>query len=111
MNNWNGIGRLGSDPDVKYFEGGSVKARIRIALDAYKQEQTLWLTVEAWGKTAEVIANYCRKGSQIGISGELRENQWEAKDGSGTRKELFVNASRIDLLGSKAETGYNDDSF
>jgi single-strand DNA-binding protein len=65
------VGRVGGDPDVKYFESGSVVCRLTLAVNraSRNNDQPDWFNLELWGKQAEVAANYVRKGSQIGVSG------------------------------------------
>lgn len=95
-------GRLGSDPDVKYFESGSCKASVSLAVDEFVngEKRTHWIPVEAWGKLAEVIANYAGKGKQIGVQGSLKADSYQDKDGNN-RKRLYVRVDRIELLGTK----------
>jgi single-strand DNA-binding protein len=95
-------GRVGSDPEIRYFESGACKATLSLAVDGYanKEKITHWIPLEAWGKTAEVIANYVTKGKQIGVQGSLRMESWEDKDGQ-KRSRLFVHVDQLQLLGSK----------
>lgn len=106
MNNVNLIGRLGQEPELKYFDSGNVKASFSLAIDEGKdkegQKQTTWLDVEAWGKTAEIVGNYVRKGDQVGVSGRLQRQTWEAQDG-GKRSKVLVIANRVHLLSNRNE--------
>jgi single-strand DNA-binding protein len=97
-------GRLGADPETRYFESGSVVAKFRLALSEFAggKEITHWVSVEAWGKTAEIAANYLKRGSLVGVSGSLKEESWTNRDGSKASR-LVVKADRIHLLGSKAQ--------
>ena len=98
------IGRLGQDPEVRYFESGSCVVKFSMAYDEYKGKDkdsvTHWLNFEAWGKTAEVVANYCKKGSQLAVEGEVITSTYE-KDGA-TRKNVFTKVSKVHLLGSNS---------
>lgn len=91
-------GRLGADPETKYFDSGSVKVRISLAVDKYikGEKATHWFDVEAWAKNAETLASYAKKGDAIGISGSLETNTY-SKDGQNI-KRTFIHADRIELL-------------
>lgn len=108
-------GNLGRDPEAKYFESGNVKATTSIATKDRKD--THWLNLTAWGKTAEIMADYTRKGARIGIKGQLQFSQWE-KDGE-VKQRLHINANSLELMGGKnqerelvkASAGSADDDF
>ena len=101
MNSVNLIGNLGKDPETKYFESGTVKVTFSIAVKGFKKEDTYWIDIEAWGKTAELIAERFTKGSRIGIMGRLTTSQYE-KDGQ-KRTKTFVTVDSIDFLDKKKE--------
>lgn len=113
MNSVNLVGRLGQDPTIKYFESGSVVGEFSLAVDGWNGEQkvTHWIPCKAWGKTAQIIADFVRKGSQVAVSGEIRQESWQDRNSGDTRSKLVVNVSRIDLLGKKAEQADDDNGF
>lgn len=77
------MGHLGRNPELSSTASGVSKCVLAIATSHKKQdgtEITEWHRVTAWGKQAEIIAQYCQKGSQIYIEGTLRYGQYE-KDG------------------------------
>lgn len=90
-------GNLGKDPELKYFESGKCKAQGSIALSRGKTSPTDWVKWEAWGKTAELISNYCVKGSKIGVIGRLKVDRW--KDSP----VLVAIADRVEFLGGKGD--------
>lgn len=96
------VGRLGSEPDVKYFESGTIKADFSIASNRTKQI-TDWYSIGLWGKTAEVAANYVRKGSQVGINGSLVCEWWVDRNGGGERSKFAIKGDKLTLLGSKRD--------
>ena len=100
------VGRLGSDPEVKYFESGTVKADFSIASNRTKQI-TDWYSIGLWGKAAEVAANYVRKGGQVGINGSLTCEWWNDKDGNGERSKFLIRGERMTLLGNKRDEESN----
>lgn len=104
MNNVCLIGRLGADPEIRYFESGTAKTRLRLAVDhPSKDKKTDWIDVEMWGKTAESAAEHLKKGSQVGVVGAIEVNEYE-KDGQ-KRKAVYVNAQRWEFAGSKPRDG------
>ncbi|MBD2604113.1 single-stranded DNA-binding protein [Hassallia byssoidea VB512170] len=95
------VGRCGQDPEIRYFESGSVKASISVAVrPPYKSENALWFDLIAWGSTAEVIANYVKKGTQIAIVGEFGFDRWTDKNSGAMRSKPIVTVQTIELLGS-----------
>lgn len=103
------MGRVGRDPDIKYFESGTVKCTLSLAVSSkFKkgeetQESTDWFDVEAWGKTAEIIANYVHKGDLICIEGTLQTQKWEDKNTGAKRSKVVVNARQVHLLPNKRD--------
>lgn len=78
------VGNLGEDPDVRYMPNGNPVAKISLATsDSYKDkntgqmvDKTEWHRVIFFGKLAEVVGEYCRKGSQIYVEGKLQTRKW-----------------------------------
>ena len=114
------VGRVGGDPDVKYFESGAVKCRLTLAVNRQTKnsDQPDWFNLELWDKQAEVAANYIRKGSLIGVKGTLRFDYWNDRTTGVARSSPLVRVERLDLLGSKrdseppmesASSGFGDD--
>lgn len=82
------IGRLGAQPEVVKFDSGKKLARFSIATnESYKdksgewQDNTQWHTVNAWGKTADLVAQLFTKGQEVLIQGRLVNNSYETKEG------------------------------
>lgn len=113
------VGRAGRDPDVKYFESGSVVCKFTLAVNrrTRNSDEPDWFNLEMWGKTAEVAANYVRKGSLIGVSGSLKFEHWKDRTTGADRSAPVIRVDRMELLGSKrdneaaASGGYADDEF
>lgn len=82
------IGNAGGDPDVRYMPNGNAVTSITLATsDAWKdkqtgqqQERTEWHRVVFFGRIAEVVGEYVRKGSKLYVEGRLQTREWE-KDG------------------------------
>jgi single-strand DNA-binding protein len=119
LNVVNLVGRVGGDPDVKYFESGKVKCRLTLAVDrrSRNSEQPDWFNLELWGKTAEVAANYVRKGKLIGVQGSLKIDRWNDRTTGVERSTPVIHVDRLELLGSKRDNdsdgmgSYNDTEF
>ncbi len=100
------VGRVGGDPDIKYFESGAVKCKLTLAVNrrSRKDDKPDWFTLELWDKTAEVAGNYVRKGSLIGIKGSLKFDTWSDRQTGANRSTPVIRVEQLDLLGSKRDT-------
>ncbi len=99
------VGRAGTDPDVKYFESGSVVCNLTLAVRrrSKNSDQPDWFSLEIWGRTAEIAGNYVRKGSLIGIQGSLKIETWSDRNTGATRSKPVIRVDRLDLLGGKRD--------
>jgi single-strand DNA-binding protein len=98
------VGRVGGEPDVKYFESGSVKCRLTLAVNRMRKDDPPdWFTLELWGKIAEVAANYVHKGSLIGVTGSLKFDHWQDRATGVSRSSPAIRVEKLDLLGSKKD--------
>ena len=103
------IGNLGNDPQVKHLESGKVVANLSIATsDSFKNkegekvENTQWHDLVVWGKTAEIVEKYLKKGSKVAIEGKLTHRNYDDKDGNKRYvTEIVVN--ELLMLGDKRE--------
>jgi single-strand DNA-binding protein len=105
MNNISLVGRIGQDPETRTTAGGSMIAKFSLAVERGRKDQDGnkskdWFTVKAFGKTAEVVAEYVRKGTQLAVAGNMVNEKWEAKDGA-KRDGWQVLADRVTLLGGR----------
>lgn len=82
-------GRLASDPEVKQTQSGKSVARFRLAVGGYHKDDVAWLDFEAWGKTAEMLAQYRHKGDTVGVTAHAVVDQWE-KDGTKHSRVKFI---------------------
>jgi single-strand DNA-binding protein len=99
------IGRLGQDPELKYFDSGSCKARFTLAIDrnvGKNNAQTDWFTVEAWAKLAEFAGEWLKKGTLISVAGSIEVQRWKDQTGN-TREMPVVRATEIRLEGSRRD--------
>jgi single-strand DNA-binding protein len=83
------IGNLGADPDVRSMANGNQVANVSLATsESWRdrntnelQERTEWHRLVFFGKLAEVVGQYCRKGSKIYVEGRLQTRKWQGQDG------------------------------
>jgi single-strand DNA-binding protein len=103
MNSVSLIGRFTADPEIRYLDSGKAVAKFSIAVNRNREEAD-YFDVEAWEKTAEVIGQYCKKGSQVGVSGSLHQERWKDKNTGTGRSKVVIRCARIELLGSKQDS-------
>lgn len=100
------VGRVGQDPEIRYFDSGSCKAKFSIAVDrtlSRENKITDWFNIEVWGKQAEFASEWIKKGALVSIQGAVELNKWT--DQSGVEKEFYyVKASDIRFVGSKRDS-------
>ena len=113
------VGRLTRDPELKTLQSGSAVANLSLAVNktftkgdlkkngvvkfqsnGNKTEKVSFFEVTIWGKLAEVITQYAKKGNQICVSGSLDQQSWDAPDGTKRTKVIIVGTS-VQLLGGK----------
>jgi single-strand DNA-binding protein len=105
------IGNLGKDPEVRYTQSGTAVGNLRIGVTERRKEgeeykdQTEWVSVVCFGKTAENASKYLQKGRQIFVEGRLQTRSWEDKTTGQTRYTTEVIASQLLFLGSAKEGG------
>ena len=119
MNVVNLIGRLTRDPELRYLQSGSSTVRFNLAVDRglskeKKQEAENkgqvtadFINCVAWGKLAETIDRYFRKGSRIGVTGTIQTGSYERQDGTKvyTTDVLVRNIDFIDYSNADTQQG------
>ena len=105
------IGNLGKDPEVRYMPSGEAIANITLATtdtwkdkSGEKQERTEWHRVSFFGRQAEVVGEYLKKGSQIYVEGRIQTRKWQDKEGQD-RYTTEIVADRMQMLGGKSSGG------
>lgn len=101
------IGRLGGDPELKYFQSGSCVATVRIAINrpgAKKDDgqEPDWFKVEIWGDKAQAFADACRKGQLVDVTGRVKIEQWPDRQTGQTRTQLVITADDWKQVGANA---------
>jgi single-strand DNA-binding protein len=103
------MGNLTRDVETRFTPSGAAVTEIGLAVNEKRKQGEQWVDevvfvdITLWGKTAEVCAQYCQKGSPLFVEGKLKLDVWE-KDGKKNYK-LKVVGERIQLLGSRSEGG------
>ncbi|KGD42883.1 single-stranded DNA-binding protein [Burkholderia pseudomallei] len=108
------VGNLGADPEVRYLPSGDAVANIRLATtDRYKEkdsgeykEVTEWHRVSFFGRLAEIVSEYLKKGSSVYVEGRIRTRKWQGQDGQD-RYSTEIVAEQMQMLGGngKGRTG------
>lgn len=96
-------GRLCADPELRQTGSGKYVCSFSVAVNSYSggQSKADFFTVVCWDKTASLVANYFKKGSQILVRGRLTSRKYE-KDGA-SRTAIEITADEVCFCGSKAE--------
>ena len=103
------IGNLTRDPELRYTQSGSAIAKLGLAINRTfkvndeKREETTYVDVDAFGKQAEVIGKYFRKGRPIMVEGRLKTETWEDKNTGQSRSRLGVVLEAFQFLGDKQQ--------
>lgn len=101
------VGRLVRNPELKYLEDGKAVATVTLAVDRnFKNQQgdyeTDFLSCTLWQKNAENTANYCQKGSVIGVTGRIQTRSYENQEGAKVYVTEVV-AEGVKFLSTKKE--------
>jgi single-strand DNA-binding protein len=101
------VGRAGQDTEMKYFESGSAKAEVSIAVDRGKDKEgqkiTDWFKIVFWGRQAEIAGEYVKKGTLVGVEGTIELNSWMDEASGEKKSAYFVKASTLKLIGGKKD--------
>jgi len=106
------VGNLGNDPDVRYTQSGAAVANVSIATsESWKdkttgeqQDRTEWHRVVFFGRLAEIVSEYLKKGSQIYVEGRLQTRKWQDKEGID-RYTTEIVANEMQMLGGRGGGG------
>lgn len=96
------IGRTGKDPDVRHLDSGITVCNFSLATSenytnkqGEKVEQTEWHNIVVWGKLAEVVEKYVKKGMLVYIEGKLKTRQWEKENQKHYTTEIFADGMQM----------------
>ena len=108
------MGNLTRDPEVKYTSSGTAIAKLGMAINRYwrnqdgqQQEETTFVDVDAFGRQAETIGQYLKKGRPIMVEGRLKLDQWDDKQTGQKRSKMAIVLENFQFLDSRGEGGGN----
>ena len=109
LNRWVGIGRLTRDPELRHIPSGAAVTDFSIASNNFytqngeKKEEVSFFNVTAWGKHAETIVKYMKKGSPICIEGRLKQSTWDDTKTGEKRSSVGITVESFHFLQGKSE--------
>ena len=104
MNSWNFTGNLGNDCEQRYTQSGDsvVSFSVGVKSGFGDKASTTWAKCAMFGKRGESVAPYLKKGTLVGISGEVNNREYQDKEGQ-KRYSLDVRVNDLTLLGGKSD--------
>lgn len=106
------IGNVTRDPEIRYTPKGTAVVELGIAVNrrytaenGEKREETTFVDVTFWGRTAEIASEYLRKGRPIYVEGRLQLDSWDDKQTGQKRSRLKVVGEELQMLGSREGGG------
>src|SRR3982751_1306271 len=106
------LGNLTRDPEVRYTPKGTAVTELGMAVNRVytaengeKREETTFVDVTLWGRTAEIAGEYLAKGRPVLIEGRLQTDSWDDKETGKKRTRLTVVGENMTMLGSRGEGG------
>ncbi|MBE7437833.1 MAG: single-stranded DNA-binding protein [Spirochaetales bacterium] len=106
------VGRMTRDPELKHTGNGGAYVRFGLANNrnytagGERKEEVSFFNCVAWGRQAEIIHQYCKKGKQVAIEGRLQQRSWQSQDGQ-KQNSVDIVVSFLQMLGS-AQGGSRD---
>ena len=105
------VGNIGRDPELKYTQSQTAVCNLSVATNEVwndkngeRQEKTEWHRIVVWGKQAENVSKYLRKGSQVYIEGSLSTRSWDDKTGQ-KRYTTEIRATAVQFLDHRGDGG------
>jgi single-strand DNA-binding protein len=109
------IGNAGKDPETKYTDAGVAVCTLTLATkhswkekEGQRQEKTEWHRVVFWGKLAEIVDRYVRKGSQVYVEGRIETRKWTDKNGNDKYTTEIV-ADQMQMLSNRPKQEIDND--
>jgi single-strand DNA-binding protein len=106
------MGNLTRDPELRYTPKGTAIAKVGLAVNRVwtneageKKEEVTFVDVDIFGRTAENVGQYMRKGRPMLVEGRLKLDQWDDKQTGQKRQRLGVVAETVQFLGSAPSAG------
>lgn len=103
-----GIIRIISDPQLRTFDSGTMVANFAGGIQEGKDKDGNWINnaidIEAWGKSAELIVDRCKKGDSIFVTGNIRRQEWADKETAAKRSKHVFSVQRFEFLPRGAQS-------
>ncbi len=106
------IGNVTRDPEVRFTPKGTAVAEVGLAINRVftpeggeKREETTFVDVTFWGRQAEIVGEYAKKGKPLYVEGRLQLDTWDDKQSGQKRSKLRVVGEQLQLLGSRPSGG------
>ena len=110
------VGHLGQDPEIRYMPNGNAVANFSVATsESWKDKQTgesrdktEWHRIVVFGKLAEIVGEYVKKGTQVYLEGQLQTRKWQDQSGQDHyTTEVVINSlgGTMQILGSRQNDG------
>lgn len=101
------VGRSTKDVELRTTNNGTLVATISLAVN-HSNEEASFFDVVCFGKTAENVAKYVKKGRQVIVSGRLQRRKWQTKEGEN-RYSVEIIANQVQFVGSSSNNSNNSD--
>lgn len=112
------MGNLTRDPEIRYTTGGAAVCNFGMAMNSRyttaqgeTREEVCFVDVEVWGKQAEALQRYKRKGETVFVEGRLKTDSWQDRETNQKRTRLSVRAERVQFIGSAREAGTQEEQL
>ncbi len=107
------VGNLGKDPEIRYTPSGAAVANITLATsESWKdkqtgeqQERTEWHRVVFFGRLAEVVGEYLKKGAQVYVEGKIKTDKYQDKETGQDKYSTSIVANEMQMLGGRGGSG------
>lgn len=107
------IGRMGKDPEVRYMPNGDAVCNFSVATSEKRKdkatgemkEETTWHRVSAWGRQAEIVGEYLRKGSLVYVEGKMTARKYTDKDGA-EKESHEIRMQDMKMLSTRSDSDH-----
>lgn len=100
-------GNLGRDPDFQTTQSGQMVAKFSLAVRQPKKQgqdqPPFWVKVEVWGKQAEYVANFLKKGASVCVTGQVAEESWNDKNTGELKKAVVIRNASVESWQARAD--------
>ena len=112
------LGNVGKDPEIRSTGGGTMVASLTLATtDRTKdaqgnwQDRTEWHNLKAFGRTAEIIRDYVKKGHKLFVEGRISTSSWDDKESGQKRYRTEIIVNDLSLLSGRDDAGSGSSSY